>query len=57
MNIKQITITCPSSKTDIIEKLRSLKKQYQINISAYCAEAIEQKLAIDDRIKDEKAYD
>lgn len=57
MNIKQITITCPSSKTDIIEKLRSLKKQYQINISAYCAEAIEQKLAIDDRTKDEKAYD
>jgi hypothetical protein len=50
MNLKQITITCPSSKTDILEKLRSLKKQYQINISAYCAEAIEQKLSVDTRI-------
>lgn len=53
MKHKHITITCPSSKIYILEQLRTLKRHYQINISAYCAEAIEQKLAVDPRTKED----
>jgi len=45
MRNKQITITCPN--TDILQELKNLKSQKQINISAYCCEAIRQKMLND----------
>jgi len=49
MKNKQITITYPEERLKILSQLKYLKQKYHINISAYCADAIRERLEQDDR--------
>jgi len=49
MKSKQITITYPEERLKILSQLKYLKQKYHINISAYCADAIQERLEQDNR--------
>ena len=49
MRSRQITITYPTERDEIFAQLKYLKRNYHINISAYCADAIRERLLQDKR--------